>query len=95
MFLQADPAVQGGILQLIFPFLLVGVMFYFMIIRPQQKQQKERKAMLDSLKKGDKVVTVGGIFGELTALKEDYVTLKVADKVEIKLSRSGISHVVK
>lgn len=95
MFLQADPAVQGGILQLILPFLLVGVMFYFMIIRPQQKQQKERKAMLDSLKKGDKVVTVGGIFGELTALKEDYVTLKVADKVEIKLSRSGISHVVK
>lgn len=80
---------------MLLPLVLLGVMFYFMIWRPQQKQQKERKAMLDSLKKGDKVVTIGGIHGELTALKEDYVTLKVADKVEIKLSRSGISHVLK
>ncbi|NLL47117.1 MAG: preprotein translocase subunit YajC [Firmicutes bacterium] len=77
------------------PILIVGVLFYFMIIRPQQKQQKERKAMLDSLKKGDRIVTVGGIYGELVALKEDYVTLKVADKVEIKVARSGIGHVVK
>ncbi|NMB20765.1 MAG: preprotein translocase subunit YajC [Firmicutes bacterium] len=77
------------------PFLIVGVLFYFMIIRPQQKQQKERKAMLDALKKGDRIVTVGGIYGELVALKEDYVTLKVADKVEIKVSRSGIGQVVK
>lgn len=49
--------------------------------------------MLDALKKGDHIVTVGGIYGELVALKEDYVTLKVADKVEIKVSRSGISSV--
>ncbi|HHT68327.1 MAG TPA: preprotein translocase subunit YajC [Firmicutes bacterium] len=77
------------------PFLIVGVLFYFMIIRPQQKQQKERKAMIDGLKKGDRVVTVGGIYGELVALKEDYVTLKIADKVEIKVSRNGIGHVVK
>ncbi|HHT90184.1 MAG TPA: preprotein translocase subunit YajC [Firmicutes bacterium] len=78
---------------MLMPFLIVGVLFYFMIIRPQQKQQKERKAMLDALKKGDHIVTVGGIYGELVALKEDYVTLKVADKVEIKVSRSGISSV--
>lgn len=51
--------------------------------------------MLDALKKGDKIVTVGGIFGELVAFKEDYVTLEVADKVQLKVSRSGISHVVK
>ncbi|HAN95231.1 MAG: preprotein translocase subunit YajC [Limnochordia bacterium] len=96
MFLQTDvPPAQGGLVGLLLPLVLLGVMFYFMIWRPQQKQQKERKAMLDSLKKGDKVVTIGGIHGELTALKEDYVTLKVADKVEIKLSRSGISHVLK
>lgn len=96
MFLQTDvPSAQGGLVGLLLPLVLLGVMFYFMIWRPQQKQQKERKAMLDSLKKGDKVVTIGGIHGELTALKEDYVTLKVADKVEIKLSRSGISHVLK
>lgn len=97
-FLQADVAgdvATGGIVGLLMPFLIVGVLFYFMIIRPQQKQQKERKAMLDSLKKGDRIVTVGGIYGELVALKEDYVTLKVADKVEIKVARSGIGHVVK
>ena len=95
MFLQTEVPAGQGILGLLMPFLVVGVLFYFMILRPQQKQQKERKAMLDSLKKGDKIVTIGGIHGELTALKEDYVTLKVAEKVEIKVSRSGVSHVVK
>ena len=99
-FLQTDVpagevAATGGVFQLLMPFLIVGVLFYFMIIRPQQKQQKERKAMIDGLKKGDRVVTVGGIYGELVALKEDYVTLKLADKVEIKVSRNGIGHVVK
>jgi preprotein translocase subunit YajC len=95
MFLQTEVPAAQGLLGLIMPFLVVGVLFYFMILRPQQKQQKERKAMLDALKKGDQVVTVGGIYGELVALKEDYVTVKVAEKTEIKVSRSGISHVVK
>lgn len=95
MFLQTDVPAGSGIVGILMPFLLVGVLFYFMIMRPQQKQQKERKAMLDALKKGDQIVTLGGIYGELMALKEDYVTVKVADKVEIKVSRSGISHVVK
>lgn len=96
MFLQTTevPAAQG-ILGLLMPFILVGVLFYFMLIRPQQKQQKERKAMLDALKKGDQIVTVGGIYGELVALKEDYVTVKVGEKTELKVSRNGISHVVK
>ena len=98
VLLQADAAGEaaagGGLLGLFLPFLIVGVLFYFMIIRPQQKQQKERKSMLDGLKKGDRIVTVGGIYGEITALKEDYVTLKVADKVEIKVSRSGVGHVI-
>lgn len=96
MFLQTTevPAAQG-ILGLLMPFILVGVLFYFMLIRPQQKQQKERKAMLDALKKGDQIVTVGGIYGELVALKEDYVTVKVAEKTGLKISRNGISHVVK
>lgn len=89
-----DVAASGGLVGLLMPFLIVGVLFYFMIIRPQQKQQKERKAMIDALKKGDRIVTVGGIYGELVALKEDYVTLKVADKVEIKVSRNGIGNVV-
>ncbi|NLJ74629.1 MAG: preprotein translocase subunit YajC [Firmicutes bacterium] len=77
------------------PFAIMAVMVYFMIIRPQQKQQKERQELLDSLKKGDRVVTIGGIYGELTNLKEDYVTLKIADKVEVQIARSGIGNVVK
>jgi preprotein translocase subunit YajC len=75
------------------PFIIVIGVFYFMVIRPQQKQQKQRREMLDALKKGDRVVTIGGIYGEITLLKEDYVTLKVADKVEIKVRRSGIESV--
>lgn len=95
MFLQAEVPAGQGLIGILMPFIVVGVLFYFMILRPQQKQQKERQAMLDSLKKGDKIVTAGGIYGELVALKEDYVTLKIADKVEIKMARSGINHVVK
>ena len=77
MFLQAEtPATAPGIISLLMPFAIMAVMVYFMIIRPQQKQQKERQELLDSLKKGDRVVTIGGIYGELTNLKEDYVTLK-------------------
>ncbi len=94
MFLQAEVSGAQGLLGLIMPFLVVGLLFYFMIWRPQQKQQKERRAMLDALKKGDKIVTIGGIHGELVSLKEDFVVLKIADKVEVKLSRSGIGHVV-
>ena len=96
MFLQAEaPAAAPGIISLLMPFVLMAVVVYFMLIRPQQKQQKERQELLDSLKKGDRVVTIGGIYGELTDLKEDYVTMKVADKVEIKIARSGIGNVVK
>ncbi|HHY15158.1 MAG TPA: preprotein translocase subunit YajC [Firmicutes bacterium] len=93
MFLQGEVSGAQGLIGLIMPFLVVGLLFYFMIWRPQQKQQKERRAMLDALKKGDKIVTIGGIHGELVSLKEDFVVLKVANNVEIKLSRSGIGHV--
>ena len=67
------------------------VVFYFLIIRPQQQQQKRRQALLDSLKKGDRVITVGGIHGEITDVKGDVITLRIADKVEIRLQRAGVS----
>jgi len=94
MFLQAEAAAPS-VLQLFMPFIIMMVFLYFFMIRPEQKRKKEYQAMLDVLKKGDKVVTIGGIYGEITALKEDYVTLKVADKTEIKVRRSGIGSVVK
>ncbi len=73
---------------------LVFLIFYFLIIRPQNKRQKESKQMLESLKKGDRVVTIGGIRGSITSLKDDVVVLKVDDTTKIQFSRSAISSVV-
>ncbi len=90
----AKPATTGnaGLIQIL---ILVGffAIFYFLMIAPQRKQQKQRQAMLNSLKKGDKVITAGGLHGEIVELDEDDVRLKVADKVELKFSRSSVSKV--
>ncbi len=69
-----------------------GIM-YFLMIRPQQKQQKSRQALLSSLKVKDKVITVGGIHGKIIRVKEDSVVLQIADKVEIEVAKSGIGSV--
>ncbi len=95
VFLQADGLTGPGVLQMFLPFIIMIAVFYFLLIRPQQAQQKKRQSMLSALAKGDKVVTVGGVYGEITAVKEDYIALKIAEKVEIKVSRTGISSVIK
>ncbi len=92
-FLQADPAGAGSLIGSFLPLIIVFAVFYFILIRPQQQQQKRRKAMLQELKKGDRVITVGGIHGEITAIHEDDVHVRIADKVEIRVTRSGISRV--
>lgn len=69
-----------------------GIM-YFLMIRPQQKQQKQRQAMMSSLKVKDKVITSGGIYGKITKVKEKSVMLQIADKVEIEVARAGIASV--
>ncbi len=68
--------------------------FYFLMIRPQQKKQKELKAMLDNLAYGDTVMTTGGIYGKVTGLADAVITLEIADKVRIKVSRSAIGAVL-
>lgn len=73
---------------------LVFLIFYFLIIRPQNKRQKETKQMLSALKKGDKIVTIGGIRGTITSVKEDFVVVKVDDNTKIQFSRSAISSIV-
>lgn len=80
----------GGILSLV-PFLLIFVIFYFLLIRPQQQKQKQQQALLDAIKKGDKVVTTSGIWGTVTNLGKDTVTLQVADNTKIKMQRENIS----
>lgn len=71
------------------------IIFYFLLIRPQQKREKERKEMLNALGEGDQIVTVGGIFGKILDIKEDVVTLDVGDKVKIKVTKSAIGNVIK
>ena len=99
-FLMVSPAggsVASGpasIAPTLVTFGLVFAIFYFLIIRPQNKRQKETKQMLSALKKGDRVVTIGGIRGTVFSLKEDVVVLKVDDNTKIKFSRSAVSSVV-
>ena len=73
------------------PFILIFVIFYFLLIRPQSKRAKEHKQMLENLKKGDKVTTQGGIYGVIDSLDTMTVTLKIAENVKIKVSRSAIA----
>jgi preprotein translocase subunit YajC len=73
--------------------ILLLVVFWVVLIMPQRKQQKQRDTMLKSLKKGDKVVTIGGLYGEIIEMDDDDVKLRVADKVEMKFTRGAISKV--
>ena len=81
---------SGTLLSLV-PFVLIFVIFYFMLILPQQKKQKQQKAMMEGLKKGDKVITASGIWGTVTNLGKDTVTLQVADNTKIKMQRELIA----
>ncbi len=73
------------------PIILIFVVFYFLLIRPQKKTQNEHKKMIASLKKNDEVITAGGIHGTVVNVKEHTVTLKVDDNVKIEVQKSGIS----
>lgn len=73
------------------PFVLIFVLFYFLLILPQQKKQKQQKSMLETLKKGDKVITSSGIWGTVTNLGKDTVTLQIADTTKIKIQREYIA----
>lgn len=77
------------------PFIFVIVIFYFLLIRPQQKQEKAHKKMLSELKTGDQIVTIGGIMGKIVTLKEDCLTIETgADHTKIKLQRWAIKDAI-
>jgi len=90
----AGEAPEGGGLQLIFMIALFFGIMYFMIIRPQSKKAKEHASLLDSLSKGDEVVTTGGILGKIVKLGDNFVELKVSDSSNIKIQRHAISTVM-
>jgi preprotein translocase subunit YajC len=83
----------GGFITTIAPFVLLIGIFYFLIIRPQNKKQKETQRMLEALKKGDRIVTIGGIHGTIQTVKESTVIVKIDENTKVEFSRSAISTV--
>jgi len=80
---------DGGLLSFL-PIILMFVLLYFLMIRPQMKRSKEQKAMIEALQKGDEVVTAGGVVGRITKLGEQYVTLEIAPNTEVVMQRSAV-----
>ena len=85
----ATPSAGSGLASFI-PLILIFVVFYFLLIRPQQKKAKQHQQFLGSLKKGEEVVTSGGVHGRITGLTDAIVTLEIADGVRIKINRGSI-----
>ena len=86
---------QGSQLWSFLPIIFIFVIFYFLLIRPQQKRSKEHRALLESIKTGEYVLTSGGIYGRITGIKDNIITLEISDKVRVKINRGNIAGVVK
>jgi preprotein translocase subunit YajC len=88
-YAQAAPGGDSGLIGFL-PIILMFVLLYFLMIRPQMKRAKEQKAMIEALQKGDEVVTAGGIVGRITKLTDQYVTVEVAPNMEVVVQRSAV-----
>ncbi len=98
-FAQTVPAAAAGSdmqssLMSMLPLVLMFVVLYFVMIRPQMKKQKEHRAMIDALAKGDEIATAGGMLGKVTKLGDSYVSLEIASGVEIQIQRSAVVQVL-
>jgi len=85
----------GGMFSTIIMFGLIILIFYFMILRPQQKRQKEREKMLNDVQKGDKIITAGGVHGTVVGMEDKTLLIQIADNVKVKYEKSAISTVVR
>jgi len=92
---QAAGAPASGVdmLMQFAPFILIFVVMWFLLIRPQQKKAKEHRAMVAALKRGDRVVTNGGIYGQVSHVADDHLMVEIADGVKIKIARDAVSSV--
>ena len=96
-FAQSAPAAGGDMqssLMSMLPLVLMFVVLYFVMIRPQMKKQKEHRAMVDALAKGDEIATVGGILGKVTKLGDSHLSLEIASGVEVQIQRSAVVQVL-
>ncbi|MBT9171947.1 MAG: hypothetical protein DDT21_00321 [Syntrophomonadaceae bacterium] len=82
-------------IQNLFPFLILIVVFYFLLIRPQMQQQKQRKELLAAVKEGDKIRTVCGIYGTVEKIRDDDLTVRIAENTKIQLARFGVESIIK
>ncbi|MFH1132627.1 MAG: preprotein translocase subunit YajC [Pseudomonadota bacterium] len=87
---SAVPGCGGGGMMNLLPLILMFVVFYFLLIRPQQKKAKAHQEMLRNLKRGDKIMTSGGLLGTITGLTDQHITLEVAEKIRLRILRSHI-----
>lgn len=90
----AQGAQEGSAFSVFLPMIVIFVAFYFLLIRPQQKRQKSHTELVGALSTGDEVLTAGGVLGKITAVSDHYVSVQVADGVEIKIQKSTVSAVV-
>jgi len=90
----AAAAPQGGGFMEFLPLVALLAVFYFLILRPQQKRTKEHKALMEALQKGDEVVTIGGILGKVTKVGDDNVAVEIADNVVVQLQKPAIQNVL-
>ena len=81
----------GSMMSFVVPMIFMVVIFYFLLIRPQQKKAKEHKALLDNLKRGDRIITSGGIIGSIINIDDQLVSVEIADKVRIEMARPYIA----
>ena len=86
---------QGSAWMSFLPIILIFVVFYFLLIRPQQKRAKDHRNLLSNIKEGDQVLTSGGIYGKITGIREDKITVEISDKVRVKVNRGHIAAVIK
>ena len=92
-FAQDTASPAGGLMSFL-PLIVIFAVFYFMLIRPQMKRAKEHKQLVSQLSKGDEVITNGGLLGKITDVSESFVTLELADNLQIKLQRSAVANVM-
>jgi len=95
LIMQAQPdAGPMSMISTFIPFILIIVVFYFLILRPQQKRQKERQKLLNSVKVGDEVITAGGIFGKVDHIEDKILYVKIADNVKVRVTKESVSQIV-
>jgi len=86
---------QSGGMMAFLPLILLFAVFYFLLIRPQQKRAKQHKTFMENLKRGDTVITSGGLYGKITGITDEAVTIEIAEKVRVKVLKSAVADYVK